>query len=145
MVTCIPSYHFIQGTDDCFFWPEEIINVNILIALFQFLYSGWVLVELKQACIAKVRGCVQTTVHGAPAKQLGYRWSGKDVAQFNINTFRRSFYATIMAAPHFPFTFIFLMFLESCKTNLFLKCSRPSSLSTSPCFALCFWTCTYFT
>lgn len=76
-------------------------------------------------------------------KQFHHCWSGKYRAQYNIYTFLRSFYTSVTAAPPVPSTLTYLKFLfsESSGNNLLLKCSRPSSLSTSPCFALCFWTC----
>lgn len=76
-------------------------------------------------------------------KQFHHCWSGKYRAQYNIYTFLRSFYTSVIAAPPVPSTLTYLKFLfsESSGNNLLLKCSRPSSLSTSPCFALCFWTC----
>lgn len=99
-------------------------SVNIPIALFQFLCSGQILVKPKQAPPLWTE-----SKQSSPTPLIGPA----------LTSFMRSFYATVTAVSISPwFTFLFL---ESSGTNLSLTCSRPSSLSASPRFALCFWKC----
>lgn len=101
---------------ESFSWLEESINVNIPIALFQFLYSGWT--EPVSSVLTDVMYSDKQSSWQCPV---------------NVTTFLWSF----SAAPHFSSCWIHLLLFESSPvgTHLLLKCSRPSSPTG---FALCF-------
>lgn len=110
-------------------WLEK--DVNIPIALFQFLCSGQILVKPKQA---PPHG--EQTIQSMELQRN--RWSGKDLPAL---TSIHSWEAFTLPWRRFHFTLIYQLFSESSGSNLSLTCSSPSSLSTSPRFALCFWKC----